>query len=126
MFGERFLGQTRSEQQVPNISPDQNGRLDDQPHDFLSGLPVGPLTVLPGDLGKNVGVLNDDKTIAGINSYGMPSGYNADQWRRSVGEGSLAVLFPIDQKEFGFLAEGFDRDNHYAPNSQLFINFFSP
>jgi PEP-CTERM motif len=85
-FAERFAGQTLS------VSGD---------FDALSGRPTGPLTLLAGAPFRNLDVSNNpfgppgNRVLDGLGPLGFPS-FSA------IGEGSVAVLFDIDQSQFGF------------------------
>jgi hypothetical protein len=81
-FAERFAGQTRT----------SSGDFD-----VLSGSPTNPLTLQTGAANQNVDVVivTGTNVVTGLGPNGFPNG-------AAIGEGSLAVLFPIDQSSFGF------------------------
>lgn len=76
-FGERFAGQTLFTQGT---------------HDAVTGAAIGPLTLLAGDKGRNLSVVNF-MGVSVLNGYG-PAGYPK---RDAQGEGAIAILFDQDQ-----------------------------
>ncbi len=76
-FGERFAGQI--------LTP----RGD---FDRVTGQPLAPLTILPGDKGQTLGILRLMRTSV-LQGHG-PRGFPSTQ---AVGEGAVAVLFDHDQ-----------------------------
>lgn len=76
-FGERFAGQ---------------GLETATGHDHLTGLPLPPLTLQPGEEGTNLGTINlwGDNVLKGHGPRGFPDA-------GAVGEGAIAVLFDRDQ-----------------------------
>jgi hypothetical protein len=98
-FAERFLGQTLS----------YNGNFD-----VLSGVGSAPLTPQVGAPNQNVAIYTDifaNNIIAGLGPLGYP---NLD----AIGEGALAMLFPLRISEVGFDVFGIDG------GGSLTINFF--
>ncbi len=76
-FGERFAGQTLYSQGT---------------HDDVAGTALAPLTLLAGDAGQNLSVVNFRGTTV-LNGYGH-AGFPK---RDAQGEGTIAVLFDQDQ-----------------------------
>lgn len=87
-FGERFAGQA--------VDPVRT-------HDTLSGMPRGPLVLMPGAKGQNLAIVNFDGNPM-INGYGT-AGFPR---REAQGEGAIAVLFDADQSAFSFEIRGGD------------------
>jgi hypothetical protein len=81
-FAERFAGQTLS------LSGD---------FDVLNTTASGPLSLVTGASLRNVNVLlfGGSNVVDGLGNTGFPN-FNA------IGEGSLAVLFAVDQSQIGF------------------------
>jgi hypothetical protein len=81
-FAERFAGQTLS------FSGD---------FDILTGPATGPLTLVNGAAGRNIGVVSGFPTnvVHGLGNLGFPN-FNA------IGEGALSVLYDADQSQVGF------------------------
>jgi hypothetical protein len=82
-FAERFAGQSLS-----NLGG----------HDKLGSSAASPLALLPGAPGKNLSSAFDGSGITylmGVGPLGFPS-FDA------TGEGSFAVLFPVDQSQVSF------------------------
>jgi hypothetical protein len=83
-FSEHFAGQTVS------ASGD---------YDVVSGMPTGPLALVTGPVGQNLGAGETTfpilSSIAGLGPAGNP---NAN----AVGRGALSILFDLDQSAVGF------------------------
>jgi len=88
-FAERFVGQTLTIE--PPIS--LGG-----PFDVLSGAPTDPLTLQPGDPGRNlsVAIRFPDNELVGCGDLGCSNG-------DGFGEGAVAVRFPAPVSEVGFI-----------------------
>lgn len=87
-IAERFVGQDLSTVMVGGY-----------PHDALAGAAAGPLALQSGEPGQNVGVAEGtgcgaSEVLVGWGPLGYP-----DDW--AGGEGSAAILFDVDQSEFG-------------------------
>jgi len=84
-FGERFLGQTL-------------GAIGD--FDAVSGSPSDPLTLQAGALGQNLDVLSySTNVLTGLGPLGFP---DID----AIGEGSIAMAFPLPQERVSFQLVG--------------------
>jgi hypothetical protein len=100
-FGERFAGQIRS----------SNGVFD-----VLSGSPTRPLSLVAGAALRNLEISDNpagpagNRVLDGLGPRGFPN-FNAR------GEGSVAVLFGVDQSEFGL-------DILQADGGSAFLSFF--
>ncbi|WP_299880068.1 hypothetical protein [uncultured Sulfitobacter sp.] len=86
VFGERFAGQF----------VDTNDT-----HDQISGNALSPLTMMPGDAGQNLSVVqfSGNTVINGYGTAGFPK-------REAQGEGAIAVLFDNDQSALAFDLRG--------------------
>ena len=85
LFAERFMGQTLS----------YNGDFD-----VVSGIPTNPLILQQGLPGQNLDVFNySTNVLTGLGHLGYP---DID----AIGEGSMAVLFPLPQSKVGFQIVG--------------------
>lgn len=83
-FAERFAGQIRTT---------------DGDFDVLSGTPSSPLTLQVGAVNQNIAVVDTDEATGNVIGGLGPLSFPDDD---AIGEGSLAVLFPTNQFEFGF------------------------
>ncbi|WP_380876204.1 hypothetical protein ACFB49_07750 [Sphingomonas sp. DBB INV C78] len=85
-FGERFAGQT--------LTPLGN-------FDQLGGTPTASLTLLAGDVGRNLTFFDSPagKVLSGNGPTGFPD-FDA------IGEGAVSLMFVNDQSEFGFRLAG--------------------
>lgn len=96
-FAERFAGQSV---------------FDAGGHDQLGGFASGPLTLQPGAAGRNLSAAYDGSItyLTGVAFGGYPN-------VAAIGEGSVAVLFPTDQRQFSFRtyhASGDGGDMHFS------------
>jgi hypothetical protein len=82
-FAEHFDGQNVALTGIPG-----------RPFKILSGVPTNPLTLQPGPTGNNLAIaaFGSDPDVGAL--FGRTTG--------STGEGSIAVLFDVDQSEVGF------------------------
>ena len=85
-FGERFAGQS--------VTP--RGA-----HDQITGSAFAPLTMMPGENGQNLSVVNfyGQTLLNGFGHAGYPR-------REAQGEGAIAVLFDEDQSALAFDLRG--------------------
>lgn len=85
-FGERFAGQI--------VVPEGD-------YDQITGIPLSPLTLMPGADGQNLSVVYMKGNNV-LNGYGV-AGYPK---RRAQGEGAIAFLFDNDQSALSFQLRG--------------------
>lgn len=85
-FGERFAGQSILRRDM---------------HDAIGGVPLSPLTLLPGAKGQNFSIVSfrGNPMINGYGAAGFPK-------REAQGEGAIAVLFDRDQGALSFALRG--------------------
>jgi hypothetical protein len=86
VFGERFAGQS--------VAPEGD-------FDQITGTALSPLTVMPGDKGRNLSVvyLQGNNILNGYGIAGYPK-------RHAQGEGAIAFLFEHDQSSLSFAVRG--------------------
>ncbi|MEO9651501.1 MAG: hypothetical protein ABJ360_06995 [Roseobacter sp.] len=86
VFGERFAGQS--------IQPVGD-------HDDVAGDALFPLTLMPGDRGQNLSVVQfkGNNVLNGYGHAGFPK-------RRAQGEGAISFLFDEDQSALSFQLRG--------------------
>jgi hypothetical protein len=100
-FAERFVGQIRT------TSGD---------HDVLSGTPTNPLALQVGAANQNLVVVTEIGPNGNVIGGLGPLGFNDPD---ATGEGSMALLFPTAQFEFGFDLVGAEGDG------DLFVSAFT-
>jgi len=84
-FAERFLGQTLS----------SSGEFD-----VVSGIPIDPLTLQVGTPGQNLDVFAyNTNVLTGLGHLGYPD-------MDAIGEGSIAMYFPVPQSRVSFQLVG--------------------
>lgn len=93
-FAERFVGQIRT------TSGD---------FDVLSGTPTGPLALQVGAANQNLVVVTEAGPNGNVIGGLGPLGFNDPD---ATGEGSMALLFPTAQFEFGFDLVGAEGDGN--------------
>ncbi len=99
-FAERFSGQINTRVGV---------------FDSLSGIPSGPLSLAVGKAGHNLNIFTffGSNVLSGLGEEEI----NPDGDDLTIGEGSIALLFDLDQSEFGFEILG-------GHNGNAVIDFF--
>jgi len=103
-IGERFAGQSA---------------VTEAGFDRLQGATGGPLTVLPGDAGRNLSVTHIyflSNQVQGLAAPGFPA-------REAGGEGAVAIVFEQDQRALGFRVSAEIRPETPTPKGVMTVTF---